>query len=114
MGGGNIQLFEKSDTPGQKLDIKSSDVVLAPSVANAVAGDKGDNTYQMFTPHFQSVGYDLGIHPGFPGELVACGGQYCLSSAKDKSLAKVIYLDLLPFVNAVSILNPCFSFRRVS
>ena len=86
--GGKIQSYEKNDEWGQKWSVKSDHVVLAPV---GVRDDSQKNSNQTWTPEFVDVGYDLGIHPGFPGTLESCGGSSkCLSSSRDRDLAKKV------------------------
>ena len=83
--GANIQDYKANNEWGQKWSIKSKEVVLA-----ATSDDKSKtNNNQTWTPRFIDVGYDLGIHPGFPGvDDTTCAGSSCLSSVMDRDLAK--------------------------
>ena len=83
--GTNIQDYKANNEWGQKWSIKSKEVVLA-----AMSDDKSQkNSNQTWTPRFVGVGYDLGIHPGFPGSVdTSCAGSSCLSSVMDRDLAQ--------------------------
>ena len=84
VNGGRIQSYKKNDEWGQAWSLKSDDVVLA----RVGDGDNSQkNTNQTWTTEFVDVGYDLGIHPGFPGNVESCSGSKCLSSRNDKDLA---------------------------
>jgi len=80
--GVTIQASTKNDEAGQKWTVKSNDVVLSPLSYGE------ENANQMWNPHFIDAGYDLGLHPGFPGTIDTCDGKECPSSAKDRHLAK--------------------------
>ena len=56
----NIYLNEKNDNWSQKWSIKSNDVVLLEADGNST---------QTWSPVFAEPGYDLALHPGFPGVL---------------------------------------------
>jgi len=84
--GDNIQSFEKNDEWGQKWTIQSSEVIIGQIMDLEDGSEKNAN--QTWTPRFVDVGYDLGLHPGFPGTTDTCEGQECLSSTKDRDLAK--------------------------
>ena len=83
--GANIQDYKANNEWGQKWSIRSREVVLA-----ATSDDKSrTNNNQTWTPRFIDAGYDLGIHPGFPGvDDTTCAGSSCLSSVMDRDLAK--------------------------
>ena len=76
-GDANLYLAEKNDDWSQKWTVKSDDTVLMKA---------GGNSTQTWLPHFVDLGYDLALHPGFPGDVV--GGDSCLSSTEDRALAK--------------------------
>eukprot|EP00956_Cyclotella_meneghiniana_P028804 scaffold68082_cov91-Cyclotella_meneghiniana.AAC.2 len=75
----------KNDEGGQKWTIKSNDVVLSRI---GYVEESKKNANQTWIPHFVNSGYDLGLHPGFPGAKDTCNGEACLSSVKDRYLAK--------------------------
>ena len=88
LDGGRIQSYKKNDEWGQKWSVKSDQVVLAPV---GVGDNSQKNTNRTWITKFVDVGYDLGIHPGFPGNVESCSdGSVCLSSRKDKDLAKKV------------------------
>ena len=74
-----LHLSEKNDNGSQKWTVKSDDVVLLPA---------GGNSTQMWSPVFAEPGYDLALHPGFPGVMETVDGDTCLTSTKDRDLAK--------------------------
>ena len=83
--GDSIQANIKSDDDGQKWTVKTNNVVLS----RVGYGDQSEtNANQTWIPHFFDSGYDLGIHPGFPGAKDTCDGKECLSSTHDPYLAK--------------------------
>lgn len=84
--GESIKFFEKNDEWGQKWTIQSSEVIVGPIIDSEDGSEKNSN--QTWIPRFVEVGYDLGLHPGFPGTTDTCDGQECLSSAQDRDLAK--------------------------
>ena len=84
--GGRIQSMEKNNEWGQKWNVKSAEVVLAEI---STSDTSQPNANQTWFPRFVEVGYDLGIHPGFPGTVNTCDdGEECLSSVHDGDLAK--------------------------
>ena len=83
--GGSIKANKKNDEGGQKWTVKSNDVVLSQA-GYEEKSEKNDN--QTWIPRFVDSGYDLGLHPGYPGTTTTCDGEACLSSIKDRYLAK--------------------------
>lgn len=85
--GASIQIYESNDGNGQKWTVKSNDLVLmkAPSGSDAKA-----NSNQTWAVDFVDAGYDLGLHPGFPGVVEKLDDQECLSSTTDTSLARTV------------------------
>ncbi len=79
--GGNMSIYlnEKNDNWSQKWTVKSDNVVLL---------EAGGNSTQTWSPIFVDPGYDLALHPGFPGVVETVGGDTCLTSAMDRDLAK--------------------------
>ena len=73
MSEGSIVLNEEEEAYRREWQVMSNNVVLM---------EAGGNSTQTWSPVFASPGYDLALHPGFPG-----GGE-CLSSAKDHDLAR--------------------------
>ena len=88
LDGGRIQSYKKNDEWGQKWSVKSDHVVLA-AIGDG-SDDSQKNSNQTLTTKFVDVGYDVAIHPGFPGTLDNCGLDSCLSSTQDKDLAKKV------------------------
>ena len=83
--GVTIKANKKNDEGGQKWTVKSNDVVLSQA-GYEEKSEKNDN--QTWIPRFVDSGYDLGLHPGYPGTTTTCDGEACLSSIKDRYLAK--------------------------
>ena len=83
--GFTIQANLKNDEGGQKWTVKSSDVVLSQV---GYEEKSKTNANQTWIPRFVDSGYELGLHPGFPGTATTCDGEECLSSAQDRYLAK--------------------------
>ena len=80
-----ISVNIKNDETGQKWTVKSNNVVLS----RAGYGENPEkNANQTFIPHFVDSGYELGLLPGFPGVQDQCDVNECLSSTKDRYLAK--------------------------
>ena len=77
--GKTIVLSKKNDLWSQRWDIPSTDLVLR---------EAGDRSAEQWTPKFTDPGYDLALHPGFPGEVQTIANSSCLSSTKDRELAK--------------------------
>ena len=50
--------------------------------------EAGGNSTQMWYPVFVNPGYDLALHPGFPGDMYDTNGESCLTSTYDRDLAK--------------------------
>ncbi len=69
---------QKNDDWSQMWNVMSDDTVLLE------AGAGGSST-QIWSPVFIEPGYDLALHPGFPGDV---GSNSCLSSTEDRALAK--------------------------
>eukprot|EP00956_Cyclotella_meneghiniana_P041795 scaffold240115_cov36-Cyclotella_meneghiniana.AAC.2 len=83
--GVTIKANIKNDEGGQKWTVKSRDVVLS----QAGYEEKSEkNANQTWIPRFVDSGYELGLHPGFPGTATTCDGKQCVSSAQDRHLAK--------------------------
>eukprot|EP00956_Cyclotella_meneghiniana_P046051 scaffold396893_cov129-Cyclotella_meneghiniana.AAC.1 len=78
--------MEKNSEWGQKWNVKSTDIV---QTEISTSDTPQPNANQTWIPRFVEVGYDLGIHPGFPGTVDTCDdGEECLSSVHDGDLAK--------------------------
>ena len=76
---GSILLDKKNDMWTQKWKITSNDIVLRESVGGLA---------EIWSPKFPEPGYDLALHPGFPGDMQSVGDSSCLSSTQDPDLAK--------------------------
>ena len=83
--GANIHIHEKNDASSQAWSVKSSDIVLSPASSS---DNSQKNSNQTWTTIFDDPGYDLGLHPGFPGSEETINDKKCLSSAMDRDLAK--------------------------
>jgi hypothetical protein len=68
----------------QEWSAKSSNMIL---MQTSVFGED-PNRNQTFRTIFIDPGFDVGLHPGFPGDIEAVRGEQCLSSAMDRGLAK--------------------------
>ena len=78
-----IQIYEKSGSTSQKWSSKSIDAVLTHAGFNQDSQKKSNQTWSTV---FADVGYDLGLIPGFPGDLET--GTQHLASALDRGVSK--------------------------
>ena len=51
--------------------------------------EAGGKDTQTWSPVFVNPGYDLALHPGFPGDVIEVNGETCLESTQDRDLAKM-------------------------
>jgi hypothetical protein len=81
-----LEAHETKDknTWSQEWSVKSSNMIL---MQTSVSGED-PNRNQTFRTIFIDPGFDVGLHPGFPGDMEVVRGQQCLSSAMDRDLAK--------------------------
>ena len=78
---------KQKDGWSQKWSVKSSNAILMEASSSA-GKDSNANSNQTWSTLYADPGFNLGLTPGFPGQLESIGSQQCLSSARDKYLAK--------------------------
>jgi hypothetical protein len=50
--------------------------------------EAGGNATQTWSPRFVDPGYELALHPGFPGDMEIVDGESCLASTQDQYLGQ--------------------------
>lgn len=79
---------KQKDGWSQRWSVKSSNVILMETSSSAKEDDSTQHLNQTWSTLYADPGFNLGLTPGFPGQIETTGTQKCLSSARDKNLAR--------------------------